>query len=108
MAEYVQMGDAVDFVPAADVAAGDVVVLGDLAGVAKRAVQAGVLGALSLVGVYDFAKGAGAIPKGSRLYWDETAKVATTSDGGGANKYLGKSVKDAADADAIVRARLSQ
>ncbi|HOX08997.1 MAG TPA: DUF2190 family protein [Planctomycetota bacterium] len=109
--EYVHEGNAIDFVPAADVAAGDVVVIGDLVGVAKRACKAGTLGAVAVVGVYDFPKAVGvgsAIPEGSKLYWDEADKQAKTDSEAGANKYLGKSVKAAVDGDETVRARLSQ
>lgn len=108
---YKQTGDTVDYIPAADVAAGDVVAQGDLVGVANREIKASALGALAVVGVFDFPKATGAgqaIAAGSKVYWDATAKVATTSDGGGANKFLGKSVAAAGDNDATVRARLSQ
>jgi predicted RecA/RadA family phage recombinase len=111
IAEYVQMGDAVDFIPAADVAAGDVAVEGELVGVVKRSRKAGELGALAVTGVFDFPKptGAGsAIPAGSKLYWDVADKQAKTDSEAGANKYLGKSTQAASDADTTVRARLSQ
>lgn len=111
IAIHKQTGDTVDYIPAADVAAGDVVAQGDLIGVANREIKAGALGALAVVGVFDFPKATGAgqaIAAGSKVYWDATAKVATTSDGGGANKFLGKSVVAAGDDDATVRARLSQ
>lgn len=108
---YKQTGDTVDYTPASDVAAGDVIVQGELVGVAKREMKAGELGALSVAGTFEFPKATGAgtaIPAGSKVYWDATAKVATTSDGGGANKSIGKTAKDAADADATVLAILSQ
>lgn len=111
IAIYKKEGDAVDYTPVADVAAGDVVVQGDLVGVASREVKAGTLGALTVSGVFDFPKATGAgsgIAAGAKVYWDSTAKVATTSDGGGANKLLGKSVAAAGDNDATIRARLSQ
>ena len=56
-ARYVQRGDAIDYTPTADVAAGDVVVLSNkLVGVAKLDIKAGELGALALTGVYEMAK----------------------------------------------------
>ncbi|HOX08380.1 MAG TPA: DUF2190 family protein [Planctomycetota bacterium] len=109
--EYVHEGNAIDYVPVADVAAGSVVVVGDLVGVTKRNHKAGELAALAVAGVFDFPKATGAgsaIAAGAKLYWDEADKVAKTDDEAGANKYLGKSVKAAADADEAVRARLSQ
>lgn len=110
-AEFVQDGDAIDFIPSADAAAGEVVVQGDLAGVAKRDIKAGELGALAVVGVFDVAKEAGGgvtFSAGDKAYWDDTNNVAVATDGGGANKLLGKVVADAADNNETVRIRLSQ
>ena len=57
-ARYVQRGDAIDYTPMNDVAAGDIVVLANkLIGVAKLDIKAGELSALALTGVYEVAKG---------------------------------------------------
>jgi len=104
-------GDAIDYTPGADVAAGDVVVQGELVGVARLDIKANTLGALAVAGVFDFPKATGggtAITAGAQLYWAAIPQTATTSDGGGANKAIGKAVLAAADADATVRARMSQ
>jgi len=106
MATFIQDGDAVDFQPAADVAAGEVVVQGDLVGVAKTPIAAGTLGALATRGVFDFPKaGGGAIASGVVLYWDATNGVATTTASG--NKRIGKAVAAAAAADTAVRGLLA-
>ena len=108
---FVQNGAAVDYTPVANVTAGDVVVQGDLVGVAKQDVTANALGALAVEGVFDFPKATGvgtAIAVGSIVYWDDTAKEATTSSGAGANKELGKTVTAAGDNDTTARVRLSQ
>src|SRR5262245_23844358 len=108
-AVYKQDDGDVDYTPGADVAAGDVVVQGDLIGVAERLIAANALGALSVEGVFDFPKTAGggtAITAGTKVYWDPAAKVATAT--AGALKLLGKTIKDAADADTTVRVRLQQ
>ncbi len=108
-AKYVQTGDAVDYTPAADVKAGDVVILNDLTGVAKLDIKAGKLGALAVTGVFEFPKATGAgsaIAAGAKVWWDAAVKQATTV--ALAQGYLGKAVKAAADADAAVRVRLSQ
>lgn len=110
-AQFIHHGDAVDYVPASDVNAGDVVVQGDLLGVAKRDHPAGHTAALAVVGVFDIAKATGggsAIAVGVPVYWDEGNQQATTDTGGGANKLLGKSTLAAGDDDAVVRVRLSQ
>ena len=77
-ARYVQRGDAVDYTPMADVAAGDVVALGTkFFGVAKLDIKAGELGALALTGVYEMTKAAGvAFALGSEVAWDRTNKKA--------------------------------
>lgn len=108
-AKYVQTGDAVDYTPAADVKAGDVVIQNDLTGIAKLDIKAGKLGALAVTGVFDVPKATGAgsaIAAGAKVWWDATVKQATTV--ALAQGYLGKAVKAAADADATVRVRLSQ
>ena len=106
MATFIQDGDAVDYTPGADVAAGEVVVQGDLVGVAKTPIAAGTLGSLATRGVFDFPKaGAGAIAIGAVLYWDATNGVATTTASG--NKRIGKAVAAAAAADTTVRGLLA-
>ncbi len=108
---FVHDGSSIDYTPGADVAAGDVVVQGDLVGVAKTPIAANALGALAVTGVFDLPKTTGvgeAIAAGAEVYWDEADQVAKTDDESGANKKLGKTVKAAADADATVRVRLSQ
>ena len=110
-AQFIHDGDYVDYTPSADVSAGDVIVQGDLVGVAKGDIEAGRLGAIAVTGVFDFPKATGvgsAISAGSIVYWDAGAKEATTSSGNGANKELGKTITDAGDNDSTVRVRLSQ
>lgn len=106
-ATFVQDGDAIDYTPVADVAAGDVIVQGDLIGVARQPIAANTLGSLAVTGVFDFAKLAALVLAiGALVYWDDAANVATNVSAG--NKLLGKVVKAAAGADATVRVRMSQ
>jgi predicted RecA/RadA family phage recombinase len=106
-ATFVQDGASIDYTPVADVAAGDVVVQGDLVAVAKLDIKANKLGALATGGVFDFAKSGGvAYTVGTILYWDDTGNVVTTTSAG--NKQIGKVVRAAASADLTVRVRLSQ
>ncbi|MCX7801380.1 MAG: DUF2190 family protein [Fimbriimonadales bacterium] len=104
---FVHEGGRIDYTPTSDVAAGAVVVQGDLVGVATQPIKAGQLGSLAVEGVFDFAKATGtgtAIAVGTVLYWDDAANRATTSASG--NKLLGKCVKAAADSDPTVRVKL--
>lgn len=106
--KYVQKGDSVDYTPSSAVTAGDVVVQGDLVGVAKNDIAANTLGAIAVTGVFDFPKasGDGGITAGARCYWDVAEGVAKGSAEAGANKLIGKAIADAADTDTTVRISL--
>jgi len=109
--EFIHAGDAIDYTPSADVAAGSVVVAEDLVGVIKRSIKADQLGALHVSGVFDFPKQTGAgkdIAFGKKVYWDATPGVIKKGSGGGA-VYAGKCVDQNATEDAeTVRVRLEQ
>ena len=110
-ADFVHRGDAIDYTPGADVAAGEVVVQSDLIGITKLDIAANELGALAVTGVFDVAKEGGVgvtFAVGDKVYWDDGNDFAVATDGAGANKLLGKAVAAAADADTSVRVRLSQ
>lgn len=99
-ARYVQRGESIDYVPETAVAAGDLIILNDLVGVAKLDIPAVTLGALAVGGVYEFPKGSSAVAFGKKAYWDATAKTVVTTATG--NTLIGKAVSDAAVADATV------
>ena len=125
-ATFIHRGDAIDYTPEAAVSAGDVVVQGDIVGVAKLDIKAGALGALAVSGVFDVPKPTGtntAISAGAKVYWDAENKIAVDADGyatasgtGTASDmgydetlpYLGKAVQAAGDDDETVRVLLSQ
>ena len=105
MTRYVQKGEAVDYRPSEAVAAGDVIVQGSLVGVARLDIEAGTLGSLAVVGVFDVPKVYGEIAVGTPLYWDAENKQATVTQSG--KPYIGKSVAFAADNDEVVRVLLN-
>ncbi len=108
---FKQRGETIDYVPASDVSAGDVIVQNDLIGIAKLDIKANTLGALAVTGVFAMPKATGSgesIAAGTKVYWDDAIKVATADDASGANKYIGKAVKSAGNDDELVRVRLSQ
>jgi predicted RecA/RadA family phage recombinase len=110
-ATFIHHGDAIDYTPGANVSAGDVIVQNDLVGVAKQDIPANALGSLSIVGVFDFPKATGggsAIGAGLDVFWDEGNTQATTDNGGGANKKIGRSTLAADDDATTVRVRMSQ
>lgn len=107
MARSIGSGDRIDYTPGSDVAAGAVVVIGDLVAVADQDIPANKLGALSVNGLKGFPKASGgstAITAGALLYWDATNKVATTT--ASSHKKIGLCAKAAADGDTEVFALL--
>ncbi len=109
--QFIHDGNSIDYTPTADVAAGDVVVQGELVGIAKLDIAADALGALAVTGVFDLPKATGAgtaIAAGANVYWDVADGEAKEDAEAGANKLIGKTVATAGDDDATVRVRLSQ
>lgn len=103
-ARFLHDGKAIDYIPESDVAAGTVVIEGDLIGITKLDIQANGLGALHVVGVYAVAKGSDAITLGAKVYWASATNQATTTATG--NTLLGLAVADAAAGDSVVLVRL--
>ena len=107
-ARYVQRGESIDYIPEADVAAGDIIKVGNLVGVAKLDIKAGELGALALTGVYEVAKAAGtAFAAGAEVGWHAASKKAVAAGASGSAKF-GHAVADADAADGAVFVRLQQ
>lgn len=87
MASYVQKGDVLDYTPASAVAAGDVVVIGSLVGVAPVAIAANKLGSLAIEGVFSMPCATGATgAQGSAISWYAVSGVAHASTGTVAGK----------------------
>lgn len=106
-ARFIQRGDAIDYTPLADVAAGDIVILsGKLAGVAKLDIKAGELGALALTGVYEVAKSSGiAFAAGMEVGWSAADRKAVAVGASGSVK-IGHAVALTGASDATVLVRL--
>lgn len=107
-AVFVQEGNLIDHTPSAAVAAGAVVALGDLIGVAKQPIAASQAGALAVTGVFDVAKDGDASTgteflKDQPVYWDADAQQASPAAGA----LMGVAVAAAAKTDATVRVRLT-
>ena len=102
MASYVQKGDVLDYTPAAAVAAGDVVVIGSLVGVAPVAIAANAMGSLSIDGVFSMPCATGA--QGSAINWYAVSGVAHEATGVAA----GKLAKARAAADTSVHVILNK
>ena len=105
LARYIQRGHSIDYRPTSAVAAGDVVVQGNLVGIARLDIPANTLGAISVVGVYEIAKAAESVTVGAVLYWNATDKNVTTTATG--NQYIGKAVTAAESTDDTVCVQLN-
>jgi predicted RecA/RadA family phage recombinase len=108
-ATRIQTGDTIDYTPGSAVAAGDVVVIGELVGVAPRAIGANELGAVDVEGVFQFPKAVlstSALAAGAKVYWDAVNSVATATVG--SNKQLGWVVLAAAAATTTVKVKLGR
>jgi predicted RecA/RadA family phage recombinase len=105
-ARYIHGGITVDYTPSADVSAGDVIVQGAMAAIARVPIPANTKGSLCVEGVFEFAKAAsdGGMAVGTVAYWDASAHVATGTVG--SNTYLGKVETTAATGDVVVRVQV--
>lgn len=97
MARFIHEGNAIDYTPVADVAAGDVVVIGASVGVANQDIPANTLGALAIEGVFEMPKDATAYTAGDVVGW--TGSVL----GVGTSMMV---VKDAASGDSVAWCKL--
>lgn len=79
-ARYIQRGESLDVVPERDVAAGEIVIMENLAGIARLPIRRGELGSLALAGVFDVVKTVRcAFSTGSIVYWDAARHSAVTA-----------------------------
>ena len=111
-ATYIQVGREIDYTPGGAVVAGQVVVQANLVGIAKTAIAANTLGALSVSGIFDVEQNAEAIPAGAAVYWDDngtpvggTATGCATATASG-NTFMGFCQALTANTDATARIAL--
>lgn len=109
-AKFIQPGNMIDYIPSAATAAGDVVVYGDLIGIAQRDIAAGELGSLALCGVFELPKVTGAINGGVKVYWNGSAVTTAENDGASSNptayKLIGHAVSAVTSDAETVRVRI--
>ncbi len=109
-AKHIAPGDVIPHTPSSAVAAGDVVVVGDVVAVATRPIAANELGALAVEGIFEFPKftnsGDDEMTPGTKVYWDSNDEVITTT--AGSFKVAGYVTETAADEAATVRVKLAR
>lgn len=106
MKNYVQPGDTITVPAPYSVASGAGVKSGLLFGVAAGTSAEAADLDLVTTGVFDLAKvGANTFEIGAAVYWDDTAKLATSTASG--NTKIGVATEPAANPSATVRVRLN-
>ncbi len=110
-ADYLRSGDSIAHTPVADVAAGSVIVQGELIGISRRNLVANQPGQLHIAGAFRVPKATGggtAAVVGSDIWWDAAQQIAVASVGPNGNKYFGKCAEAASDADATLKVVIGQ
>jgi predicted RecA/RadA family phage recombinase len=109
MANFVHEGRYISYTPGSDVTAGDVVVQGDMIGVAPEDIESGALGNLAIAGVHAFETSTGTATVetvGTLMYWDDSGDVATSTSS--SHKLIGPLTVAKADADTTAEILLRQ
>jgi predicted RecA/RadA family phage recombinase len=114
MQNFIQRGETVALTAPYAVASGAGALVGNIFGVAADTVASGVVGQFALTGVIDLAKDTSTFADGDNVYWDNSAKKATST--ALANTRIGAaalvqpdatSALGGASGDATVRVRLN-
>lgn len=105
MKNFVQHGDRINItVSGSAIAAGDVVVIGRLVGVAVSGGAVGDTIAVALCGVFSLAKNTGfAISQGDKLYWNTSSKYITKT---ATDVPIGTAFKAAQSGDTLAQVTL--
>lgn len=106
MKNKVSEGRTFDFaVTAEDVKSGDVVVAGDMAGIALTDGKVGETIAVAVEGVYSLPKGSGAINQGKKVYFSAAEKNIVTTDTD--TVFVGYAWRAAAAGDPVIQVKIS-
>ena len=104
-ARYIQSGNVIDITAENAIAAGDIVIVGELAAVAKADITVGADGSLATVGTYDITKGDGvalAFDAGKSVFYDPATKKLAIAAGAGLIQ-IGKCANASSATDTLVR-----
>lgn len=78
--KFVQPGEVIDYTAGANIASGQVVLMGARIGVALKAIANGETGPMQVTGVFNIAKlSTDNMAQGALLYWDNTNSRLTTT-----------------------------
>ena len=81
--KFVQPGEVIDYTAGANIASGQVVLMGARIGVALKAIANGETGPVQVTSVFNIAKlSSDNMAQGALLYWDNTnSRLTTTASG---------------------------
>jgi predicted RecA/RadA family phage recombinase len=106
MKTYVQNGEVLTLTAPYDVAAGAALKVGAIVGIATSAALSGATVEAITTGVVDVAKvSAQAWTQGQAIFWDDSAKLATTTST--SNTLMGVATVAAANPSSVGRVRLN-
>lgn len=105
MKNYIQEGEVWPFTAAATIAAGDLVAVSTIVGVAISDVASGASGLIQTSGVFEVGKETGAIAQGDSLYLKATTKKVTTTSAD--NVFVGYAFSSALSADTTVQVKIN-
>jgi predicted RecA/RadA family phage recombinase len=99
---------SIDYTPSSAVEAGDVIVQGELVGVARLPIPANTKGTLDVSDGEFEVIGDAAIAIGKVVFWNDAANKVTENANSGANKRFGKLATPCSGDGAVCRAVLGQ
>ena len=113
-ATFLQAPGTIDHTPASELAAGAVVVVGNIIGITKTIIPANEMGTINVEGQFRVVKKTGSVAKGDILYWDVDGDPVGGTAGSGAastvrasgDKVLGHAVAAAGANDETVDVEL--
>lgn len=106
MKNFIQPGNAIDVTATADIASGELVVVGQLAGVATTSALSGEKVAICIDGVYELPKGSATLAAGAKVYYDDTNNVVASTATG--NTFIGYATQAAATGDSSAMVLLAR
>lgn len=106
MKNYVYSGSTIEVTAPYAVVSGAGVLVGAIFGIAADDSAISVTMEIKTEGVFDLAKDTSVFSQGDRVFWDNTAKLATSVAAG--NRSIGRAVQAQLTGDATVRLMLNQ
>lgn len=101
-------GQTIDYTPGSNVSSGDVVVLGNLVGVAAVDIDSGDQGALTVEGIVELPKASaeGELTQGTVVFWDDSADEVVSAGADAGNIYCGHVAKTAVASATVIDVKL--